>query len=125
MDLCLEFCEENGITPKAHCLNYFQGCHYPTWCPDHDDERVKALCEKRFRELAERCSARIPYWDVINETLGSYIIPDNPSIFRMPDSVEWSFALAEKYFPNNKLIINDDPPSTFGDQRGDRSTYFL
>ncbi len=125
LDLCLEFCEENGMTPKTHHLNYFQRAHYPAWCPETDLEKAKALCEKRFRELAERYAARIPQWEVINETLGSYIIKDNPAIFYMPDSIEWSFALAEKYFPRNQLIINDDPPSTFGDQRGDRCTYYL
>ena len=33
IDLCLEYCEERGITPKAHCLNY-QQWGTPMWLPD-------------------------------------------------------------------------------------------
>jgi len=110
VDLCLEYCEENNIRPKAHCLNYFQRGHYPAWCPDSIPE-AKELCEIRFRELAERYSHRIPDWDVINETLGSFILSDNPPIFFMPDSIEWSFEMAQQYFPGNRLFLNDDPPT--------------
>ena len=124
VDLCLEYCEENKIRPKAHCLNYFQRGHYPAWCPDSIPE-AKELCEIRFRELAERYSHRIPDWDVINETLGSFILPDNPPIFFMPDSIEWSFELAQKYFPGNRLFLNDDPPTVWGDLRSDRRAYYL
>ena len=74
VDLCLEYCEENGIRPKAHCLNYFYYDHYPAWCPrDTDTTEIRQLCEKRFAELAARYKERIPDWEVINETLGSYI----------------------------------------------------
>lgn len=125
MDLCVEYCEENGIRPKAHCLNYFQRAHYPTWMPD-DVEAAKPLIEQHFAELAQRYSDRIPDWEVINETLGSYILRDsNPPMFFMPDSIEWSFALAEKYFPHNRLLVNEDPPNVWGDRRGDRRAYWL
>ena len=127
IDLCLEYCEENGIRPKAHCLNYFQRAHYPDWCPnDADFTGIRRLCEQRFAVLAEHYRDRIPDWEVINETLGSYALRDsNPPVFFMPDSIEWSFALAEKYFPGNRLIINEDPPSVWGDTRGDRRAYCL
>lgn len=129
LELCLDYCEEHHIRPKAHCLNYFQRGHYPAWCPDSIPEAM-ALCETRFRELAERYAHRIPDWDVINETLGSFILPDNPPIFYMPDSIEWSFELARKYFGNgngngNRFFINDDPPTVWGDLRGDRRAYYL
>ncbi len=125
IDLCLEYCEENGIRPKAHCLNYFQRAHYPDWCPEEVEE-VKPLIRERFARLAEQYRDRIPDWEVINETLGSYILREsNPPVFFMPDSIEWSFALAEEHFHGNRLIINEDPPSVWGDMRGDRSAYYL
>ncbi|HML48759.1 MAG TPA: glycoside hydrolase family 10, partial [Clostridia bacterium] len=31
-DLCLAYCEANGITPKAHCLMYDQ--FTPDWVPN-------------------------------------------------------------------------------------------
>ena len=125
IDLCLEYCEEAGIRPKAHCLNYFQRAHYPAWMPEAVEE-AKPLIEKHFADLAQHYRDRIPDWEVINETLGSYILRDsNPPIFFMPDSIEWSFALAEKYFPANRLLINEDPPNVWGDTRGDRRAYYL
>ena len=124
IDLCLEFCEENGIRPKAHCLNYFHRSLYPDWCPE-DVPSAQKKCEIRFRSLADRYRQRIPDWDVINETLGSYIMPNLPPIFHMPNSIEWSFELARKYFPENRLFLNDDPPTVWGDLRDDRRTYYL
>ena len=66
IDLCLEFCEANGIEPKAHCLNYADW--QPAWARG-TVEREKALLEKRFAELAARYAKRIPMWEVTNETL--------------------------------------------------------
>ena len=64
-DLCLEYCEANGIEPKAHCLNY---AHFtPQWAKG-DIWKEKHLLDKRFRELAERYSGRIRDWEVTNET---------------------------------------------------------
>ena len=31
IDMCLEFCEANGIEPKAHCLNYMTPGEFPKW----------------------------------------------------------------------------------------------
>ena len=102
-DLCLEFCEANGIEPKAHCLNY------PTMTPAWAKGTVaweKKCLEKRFRELAERYAGRIPMWEVTNETF--FFTPcKDVSLYSQPDLIEWSFALAENYFPGNKLVINE------------------
>ena len=50
-DLCLEYCEANGIEPKCHCLNYDQ------WSPDWLANEVPVIRQalvKRFTELSER-----------------------------------------------------------------------
>lgn len=99
-DLCLEWCEKNGITPKAHCVVY-EGWQ-PLWLPN-DVTEIKKLYEKRFVELSERYKDRIKSWEVINETLCRC-----PSLFaNQPDYVSWSLKMSEKYFPNNELIINE------------------
>jgi len=100
-DLCLEFCETNGIEPKAHCLNY--ASLMPEWAKGSVTWEKQCL-EKRFRELAERYSMRIPMWEVTNET---YWGGQLSTLYTQDDLVEWSFALAEKLFPANKLIINE------------------
>lgn len=99
-DLCLDYCREHGIEPKAHCLNYMQWS--PDWLPD-DIEETKRLLEKRFAELAERYASEIPNWEVINETLCGCA----RKFFYDPEIVEWSFATARRYFPHNELTINE------------------
>ena len=102
-DLCIEWCEAHGIEPKAHCLNY--SSQSPDWARG-DIQKEKYLLEKRFRELAERYAKRVPMWEVTNETFwGSNDSGSN--FYREPDFVEWSFKLAERYFPANHLVINE------------------
>ncbi len=121
-DLCLEYCEANGIEPKAHCLNY--ASLMPQWAKGSVTWEKQCL-EKRFRELAERYAARIPMWEVTNETYWGY--KRLSTLYSQPDFVEWSFALAENYFPANKLVINEAHSRIWGDGffYGTRSPYYM
>ncbi len=133
-DLCLEYCEANHITPKLHCLNY------PFFVPDWLHEKYptvqqqKARLARRFREIAERYADRIPGIEVTNELLvwqaltpfGSKGVR-NELIFNDPEIIEWSFKLAEQYFPANELIINDWGWDTFtmGNLNHDVNQYYM
>lgn len=122
-DLCVEYCAENEIEPKCHCLNYDN--FIPDWLRDADVEYHKAMLEKRFREIAERYADRIPSFEVTNETFNLLTLYQT-KFYQENDFVEWSFRTADKYFPNNRLIINDyllfDNDRGF---RGNRSPYFM
>ena len=122
-DLCVEWCEAHGIEPKAHCLNY--PAFEPAWAKGSIDLE-KHLLEKRFRELAERYAARIPMWEVTNETLwGSQWRKSN--FYQEEDYVEWSFKTAEKYFGANKLVINEAHCRIWDDNwfHRSRSPYYM
>lgn len=121
-DLCLEYCEANGIEPKAHCLNY--AALMPQWAKGSITWEKQCL-EKRFRELAERYAARIPMWEVTNETFWGYKRLSN--LYSQPDFVEWSFALAENYFPANRLVINEAHSRIWSNEffYGNRSPYYM
>ena len=121
-DLCLEFCEANGIEPKAHCLNY--ASLMPQWAKGSVTWEKQCL-EKRFRELAGRYAGRIPMWEVTNETYWGY--KRFSSLYSQPDFVEWSFALAENYFPANKLVINEAHCRIWCNEffYGTRSPYYM
>lgn len=126
-DLCLEYCEANGIRPKAHCLNYDQWT--PTWVPREVNE-VKRLLEKRMTELAERYKDRIYGWEVTNELLlkPGYRPQDNRAstpLFWEPDVLEWSFETARRHFPLNELIINEAGSGIWNDFRQNRSAYYM
>ncbi len=101
-DLCLQYCEENGISAKLHCLVYEN--FVPEWLKKLPRDKVKEKYEERFRQIAERYSGRMVEFEVINELLtywvGSVISHDK-------DLLEWAFKLARKYFPNETLVIND------------------
>lgn len=122
-DLCLDYCKEKQIEPKCHCLNYDN--FMPEWCKNKSVEQQKLLMEKRFREIAERYAKDIPSFEVTNETLqGSVPGREQSSFFFENDFVEWSFRTADRYFTNNRLIINDYNswnPETYNN----RSTYYM
>ncbi len=119
VDLCLDFCDQHGITPKAHCLNY-DGWS-PDWLPTGTRE-VKYYLEKRMSELAEYCADRIHGWEVINEVLCSW---HKTEFFHDPRVVEWSFETARRYFPNNELIINEAAQKIWDPFCYNRSEYYL
>ena len=124
-DLCLEFCEANGIEPKAHCLNYVAEGLYPAWAKG-DVEYEKEMLERRFSELAGRYAGRIPMWEVVNETLhwteGRRRLSN---FFSEPDHVEWCFKTAAKYFTANRLVINETHTYVWEAFKKSRSAYYM
>ena len=100
-DLCVDYCKENGIEPKCHCLNY-DTCS-PSWFVNQTIPFCKEKLTKRFQEIADRYSKDIPSFEVTNETLGE----GDTTFFYEDDFVEWSFKMADRIFPNNRLVIND------------------
>ena len=103
-DLCVQYCLEKGIEPKCHCLNY--DSFTPAWVKNDTVTEHKRKLEKRFREIAERYADVIPTFEVTNETLQS--IDSRLSRFYYEnDFLDWSYRMADRYFPNNRLIIND------------------
>ncbi len=126
-DLCLEFCGQNGIEPKLHCLNYDQWT--PLWMQD-DVPSVKKALDRRMAQIAERYGDRIRRMEVINETL----CPEGKRsgnrhgtrFFREPDLVEWSFDHARRYLPANELIINEATDFIWGAAfKHNRGAYYM
>ncbi len=100
-DLCIEYCREKGIEPKCHCLNY--DTFTPSWLEGATVGEHKRRLDRRFREIAERYADKIPSFEVTNETLQRA----KSAFFYEPDFLEWSWREADRYFPANRLIIND------------------
>ncbi len=104
-ELCMEYCEQNGIDAKVHCLLYDR--FIPKWLPRSDMKAMEAAYEERFRQISERFSGRMFEFEVINEVLSEYYWTTDSVIMEKKDIVEWAFALARKYFPKETLVIND------------------
>lgn len=119
-DLCVEYCREKGITPKAHCLNYDRDT--PPWMAKYDRPTQWQILERRIRQCAERYAGCIPGWEVTNETFW----PNAKSVkYYDREYVERSFRLARQYLTENELIINEDQAVFRNDFLGERNFYFM
>lgn len=107
IDLCIEFCEQNGIEPREHALAYVS--LFPKWLNDLGVPEIKAELERRYKEISERYADKIPTIEVTNELLWESKYVAVPSIYEENDYLDFAFALAKKYFPKNQLAINEAP----------------
>ena len=110
IDLCMEFCEENGIEPREHSLAYDQT--FPLWLKGAPIETVKTELERRYKEIAERYKDKIRTIEVTNEMCFGTGVTD---FYSQPDFLEWTFKTADKYFPNNQLAINEGTEECWND----------
>lgn len=102
-DLCLDYCNEKNIQAKLHCLFYDK--FTPDWLPKNDSEAMRALYEKRFREIAERYKGKLYEFEVVNELMSRHsedsMLSDDRYI------IDWCFNTAKKYLPDETLVLND------------------
>ena len=122
-ELCIEYCEENGIMPKLHCLVYDK--FIPKWLPRDNMAAMEKYYEERFRQISERFSGRLLEVEVINEVLLEPRWNYKSAISSKHDIIEWSFALARKYFPNDTLVINEANPLLSIEAAKYRNSYFM
>ena len=111
IDLCIEYCEANGIEPREHALAYDR--FFPKWLYDASVEEVKQALVKRCQEISERYRDKIPTIEVTNEMEWS---DSKTSFYNEPDFVEWCFKTAETYFPGNQLVVNETMPLCWEDR---------
>ena len=122
-ELCMEYCDENGITPKLHCLVYESWT--PDWLIKLPLDEVKKKYEERFRQISERFSGRMLEFEVINELLCEQQWNHKTALSEERDIVEWSFNTARKYFPNETLVINEGNPIQDLARLDYRQPYFM
>ena len=103
IDLCVEYCKEHGIEPREHGLAY--EAHFPKWLHGADTLEVKRQMERRYQEISNRYAKDIHTIEVTNEMAWTN---GKTPFYNDPEYVEYSFKLAEKYFPNNQLVINEE-----------------
>ena len=119
IDLCMEFCEENGIEPREHGLAY--DMFFPTWLHGADSFTTKKELIRRYKEISERYADKIPTIEVTNEMAH---VAGRTEFYEDPDYVTWCFKLAEKYFPQNKLVINEGTTAAWRDKCRSSDKYY-
>ena len=124
-DLCVQYCKENGIRMKGHCLAYDTSCFSPDYLPD-DDRAARKLYDKHFKEISERYADDIDDWDITNELLCPDVIrADKPNIIKAYDYLEWVYDIGKKYFPYNTRLINEAAELGDRDFKGNRTPYYM
>lgn len=129
IDTIMDFCEENRIQTKGHCLVY--NSFQPQWLPE-TNYLIKEKISNRIKAISERYEGRIPDFDVINEMLTIYKNcykgngARNLQITDERNHEKWCFELCRKYFPNARLFWNEGIDESFGNHyRGHRSFYYM
>lgn len=99
----LPWAAKHHITLKGHPLLWH--AYNPPWLPQ-DADQLRALYQKRFREIASRYADKIGIWDVVNESL--VCAKTYPLLTPDRDYVRWAFAEAAPLFPETTtLMINE------------------
>ena len=112
-DQFVSFGEARNLEIHGHVLVWHQ--QTPDWVflgsngAPASRQQLLARLEAHMSALSERYGSRIAYWDVVNEALN-----DDGSLRDSPwrqiigeDYVEQAFAMAERQFPDAKLVYND------------------
>jgi len=104
-DLVLEYCEQNNIRVKGHCLVY--DAFAPDWLPN-DVPGIKTEIKHHMEEIADRYKNRIADWDIINEMLcwSCYDLNRTTKFFREDDYISYCFHIAE-HLPFQRKFINE------------------
>lgn len=123
----IDYCKANGIATKGHPLFWHE--FIPKWIPENWDELLP-LIEKRFKEISEHFADDIPVFDCVNEPGRIWDMchehkSDGYKMVAPPDGyLEQLFALGEKYFPKNELILNEATGAAFCEFKGIYGGYY-
>lgn len=119
IDLCMEFCEKHGIEPREHALAY--ELRFPKWLKGASTDEVKSELRRRYGEIGKRYANSIETIEVTNEMLWNNGVTD---FYFDPDYVRWCFELAEEFFPDNKLVINEATNESWRELTPESNPYY-
>ncbi len=130
LDRIREYCAENDIRLKGHCLVY--NSFNPDWLPD-SNRAIDVEIAKRIETLGEHCRYDFEDMDVINEMFTIYKNCykgngcRNLQVTDEPEHEKFCFELASRAFPCTRLFWNEGCYETFGrpQYNGTRSLYYL
>lgn len=118
----LEFCKNNGITPKGHTLVWDNPrWSIPAWLPENAEER-EHLINKRIREIGESFGEEIKYWDVVNELRNRR---GHMQVVMPKDFALKAFQQTEQAFPRENVLILNEVTNVWEEHADEYSHFYL
>ena len=102
-DLIANFCRDNGLRQRGHCIAWANEDRVPDWLVSLDDDALAAAITERFQDVVARYADDFEHWDVNNEMISNSFFADRlgPSIRPL------MFQLARSIDPDCTLMVND------------------
>jgi GH35 family endo-1,4-beta-xylanase len=102
-DAMVQWCRENGIPVRGHCVFWEPEKWQPRWLAQLDETQLKAAVEHRIDNAVNHFRDAFVHWDVDNEMLHGSFFKD-----RLGDGIHvWMYKRARELDPAAKLFVND------------------
>jgi GH35 family endo-1,4-beta-xylanase len=115
-DLIYNFCTQNGITMRGHCIFWEQLSRVQSWVQAlpyaqlPDASPLRTAVENRMSSAVNHFKGKFVHWDVDNEMLTDSFYKD-----RLGGSIRvWMFQEANRIDPNCRLFVNEYDVLSFG-----------
>lgn len=102
-DALYEWCRENGIPVRGHCIFWAPERWQPGWVRDLTPEDLRMAMERRLDSVVRRFAGKFVHWDVNNEMLHGSFYSDRLG----EDILLWMFKRTRELDPNVKLFVNE------------------
>lgn len=102
-DAMLQWCKDNSIPARGHCLFWEPQKWQPRWLPALDAAGVKAAVERRMDSAVNHFKGKFVHWDVDNEMLHGSFFRD-----RLGEDIHaWMYKRARELDSDVKLFTNE------------------
>ncbi|MEJ6951299.1 endo-1,4-beta-xylanase [Natronospora cellulosivora (SeqCode)] len=102
-DMMYEWCEENDIKVRGHCVFWAVDQYVQHWVQNLSDQELRQEVDKRLEDIVPRYRGKFLHWDVNNEMLhGDFYAR------RLGEDIRtYMFQRTKELDPDAKLFIND------------------
>jgi len=102
-DAMLQWCQDNGIPVRGHCIFWAPAKWQTPWVRDLDQAELRQAVERRLDSVVRHFRGKFLHWDVNNEMLHGTFFKDGLG----EDVHLWMFQRAHELDPDAKLFVNE------------------
>ncbi len=102
-DMILDWCQQNDIKMRGHCLYWEKDMHVQDWLKNLDKEELKQRVKNRAKGVLTYYKDKISEYDVNNEMLHGDFYKSKLGSSIHVDMFKW----AQEADPNARLYVND------------------